>query len=335
MSFREFIEQRWYDQGAPPPSLLRPLACAYGAIARRRRARLSAEAASIELPVPVIVVGNISVGGTGKTPFVIWLVERLREWGFRPGVIARGYGGRAARYPLAVHAGSDPREAGDEPCLIARRCNCPVVVAPDRVAAARALIASHEVDVLIADDGLQHYRLPRALEFCVVDGARGLGNGALLPAGPLREPAARLDEVDLAIANGGGFVAPRTPTIGMRLIADSAVSLLDGERLPLSAFAGQRVHALAGIGHPERFFRLLEAAGLIVIRHPFADHHVFRESDFKFADGAPVLMTEKDAVKCQARAGQRRWFVPVSAAIGPEQTMRVQQCLASLKRPRR
>lgn len=332
---RESVERLWYDT-APPPLVLRAVAGIHGRIAARRRARLIAESAGNALPVPVIVVGNISVGGTGKTPFVIWLVERLREWGWRPGVISRGYGGVARTYPLTVRADSDAREAGDEPCLIARRCACPVVVAPDRVQAARALIATDDVDVLVADDGLQHYRLPRVLEFCVVDGVRGLGNGALLPAGPLREPPSRLDEVDLVIANGGGFVAERTPTIAMLLAGDLAVPLDGGTPLPLSDFRQRRVHAVAGIGHPERFFSALAAQGLVVTRHPFSDHHVFRESDFAFSDSEPVLMTEKDAIKCHAFSKADRYFVPVNADIGPDETQLVQrlvqQSLASPKR---
>lgn len=324
-----WLQQRWYST-QPPPLALRPLAALYGAVALRRRQRLQAQ--SQPLACPVIVVGNISLGGTGKTPFVIWLVERLRAWGYRPGVISRGYGGRARSYPMRVGADSDPHEAGDEPVLIAWRTAAPVAVDPQRVRAAQSLIDSGEIDVLVADDGLQHYRLHRDLEICVVDGRRGLGNAALLPAGPLREPARRLDEVQLVVANGGGFRAPWTPTLEMQLRAENAVALKGGEVVALDSFRGRRVHALAGIGHPPRFFDMLRARGIVVLPHPFADHHAYRPGDLEFEEPLPVLMTEKDAVKCRAWAGAGHYAVPVDAVIDPAGEGLVQQCLARLKR---
>ncbi len=294
---------------------------------RRQRLRHTAEA----LPVPVIVVGNIAVGGTGKTPFVIWLVERLREWGWRPGVISRGYGGSAPQYPFAVCADSDPSHCGDEPLLIARRCECPVVVAPDRVAAARALLAQSAVDVIVADDGLQHYRLGRDLEICLVDGARGLGNAALLPAGPLREPPQRLREVDLVVANGPGWDDAALRPLRMQLHSEQAHNLLSGAAQPLAAFRGRRVHAVAGIGRPARFFEMLRAAGIDAIEHPFADHHAYVPAELAFGDALPVLMTEKDAVKCGAFAAPAWWAVPVCAQLDPVDAARVQESTARLR----
>jgi tetraacyldisaccharide 4'-kinase len=309
---KKWLESRWYSS-RPAPWWLRPLAALYGWIAARRRRRLAAHAA--RLPVPVIVVGNISVGGTGKTPFVIWLVEQLREWGFSPGIISRGYGGHAPQYPLEVDAQTDVRHSGDEPLLMAQRLRVPVVAAPDRVAAARALLARHEsVNVLVADDGLQHYRLARDLEFCVIDADRGFGNGALLPAGPLRESPSRLHEVDGVIVNGGGWRDAGEAHADMMLGMTTVMSF-GGRAQPLMAYAGQRVHAVAGIGHPERFFEQLHSFGIKVIPHAFADHHAYRLSDLQFGDSLPLLMTEKDAVKCRGFA-QRHWvYVPVTAQI--------------------
>ncbi|MGQ0619630.1 MAG: tetraacyldisaccharide 4'-kinase [Panacagrimonas sp.] len=323
-----WLEQRWYTP-EPSPVLLRPLAAIYGSIATARRRRLTGKAPA--LACPVIVVGNISLGGTGKTPFVIWLVERLRAWGHRPGVISRGYGGHASGYPLRVRHDSDPAQAGDEPVLIAWRTGVPVMVDPDRVRAACALIETGEVNVLVADDGLQHYRLQRGLEICVVDGRRGLGNGDLLPAGPLREAATRLDEVNLVVANGGGFRAPRTPTLDMRLVTDSVVALRGGGVISVGRFVGRRVHAVAGIGHPPRFFDMLAARGIEVIPHPFPDHHAYTAGDITFGDALPVLMTEKDAVKCRVFSGSRHHAVPVSASIDAADENLVQQSITSLK----
>lgn len=318
------LDQLWY-RAAPPPALLRPLASLYGSIAGRMARQRKAGA--VQLPLPVIVVGNITVGGTGKTPFVLWLVEELRRRGWNPGVISRGYGGRAPSYPLRVSATTDPSWAGDEPALIARRLDVPVAVAPDRVAAARLLLDAGEVDILVTDDGLQHYRLARDIEICVVDGSRGLGNGSLLPAGPLREPPQRLQLVDLVVVNGGGWRAPGLNTVDMQLRTVEAISLDSGERRPLSAFAGGRVHAVAGIGNPQRFFASLRAAGVEPIPHPFPDHHDYTGIDLAFDGSEPVLMTEKDAVKCGELATPRLWYVPAQAVLAAEGTALVQQLL--------
>ncbi|WP_028079323.1 tetraacyldisaccharide 4'-kinase [Solimonas soli] len=324
---KDWLQRRWYAP-RPAPLALRPLAALYGAISRTRSARLRAHAQRVG--VPVIVVGNISVGGTGKTPFTIWLVERLREWGWQPGVVSRGYGGRAAGYPHEVRTDDEPAVCGDEPLLIAQRARCPVVVDPDRVAAARRLVARGGVDIVISDDGLQHLRLARDLEICLIDGRRGLGNGALLPAGPLREPPARLASVDLVVVNGAAH-APYAGALRMDLETAAPRRLLDGTAREFAAFRGERVHAVAGIGDPSRFFAGLVAAGLDVVPHAFGDHHAYRPADLAFGDTRPVLMTEKDAVKCRAFADARLWAVPVAARLSEDDTARVQQCAAKLR----
>jgi tetraacyldisaccharide 4'-kinase len=304
------LDSLWYEPH-PLSLLLAPFGRVFAMIAaERRRAYDSGLLHRVRLPVPVIVVGNITVGGTGKTPLVVWLVERLRVMGRRPGVVSRGYGGRARRWPQRVTAGSDPAEVGDEPVLIARRCACPVVVAPQRVSAARTLLAEYDCDVIVCDDGLQHYALARDLEIVVMDGARRLGNGRCLPAGPLRESPSRLQSVDLVVVNG----KPREGEYAMHLAGGWAQSLRDpAVERPLDDWCGQTVHAVAGIGNPQRFFTHLRAHGLEVIEHPFADHHRFQADDLAFGDTRPLLMTEKDAVKCRAFAGADRWVVPVSA----------------------
>jgi tetraacyldisaccharide 4'-kinase len=321
---RRWLEARWWHQ-APVPGWLAALSGLYGrvALARRRRAL----AAAVTLPVPVVVVGNLAVGGTGKTPVVIALVEALVAAGFHPGVVSRGYGGRGAGG--RVPPDGDPGRYGDEPVLIARRTGVPVWVDRDRVAAGRALLAGHGVDVVVADDGLQHYRLARTVEIAVVDGRRRFGNGRLLPAGPLREPPGRLAEVDLVLVNG--LRSPHEP--GFDLVAGDPRALRDDQRRPLAAFTGSPVHAVAGIGDPSRFFASLRAAGVEPIEHPFPDHHRYRPGDLAFGDPRPVLMTEKDAVKCAAFA-QANWYaLPVSAVLPPAAIARVVERLA--QRPRR
>jgi tetraacyldisaccharide 4'-kinase len=306
----------------------------YGRIAQRRRTRLLQQRdAASPIPVPVVVVGNISIGGTGKTPFVIWLVEQLRQWGWSPGVVSRGYGGRAPSYPHRVTATDDPAVCGDEPLLIARRTGVPLFVDPDRRRAVAALLAQGGVDIIVTDDGLQHYRLPRDFEICVVDGRRGLGNGWLLPAGPLRELPARLDAVGLVVVNGEGWSPPDSiPHLVMKLALEDAWPLRGGVPLPLFRWRGQKVHAVAGIGHPQRFFDALAAEGLLIEPHPFPDHHAFSAADLDFGDDLPVLMTEKDAMKCLDFAPAAAWAVPASAQIDTAAGARVQQSLQSLKR---
>jgi tetraacyldisaccharide 4'-kinase len=328
---KAWLTRRWYGT-AKAPWFLRPLAALFGLVARLRRRRQQAQAREQRLPVPVIVVGNIAVGGTGKTPFVIWLVERLREWGWKPGVVSRGYGGTAPRWPQQVRADSDPALVGDEPVLIARHAGCPVFVGPDRALAAQRLLASGGVDIVVSDDGLQHYRLWRDLEIVVVDATRGLGNGKLLPAGPLREPASRLGEVALVVVNGSGWAAPAGRQLAMRLVAQEARKLDGSGARPLGAFAGQTVHAVAGIGNPARFFAMLSQQNIGLVMHPFPDHHAFTRADLEFGDELPVFMTEKDAVKCRGFAGPAHWVVPVEARIEPDGVALVQELTHALRR---
>jgi tetraacyldisaccharide 4'-kinase len=328
---KAWLTRRWY-RSAPAPWFLRPLALLFGFVARLRRARQQRQARQQRLPAPVVVVGNIAVGGTGKTPFVIWLVERLREWGWKPGVISRGYGGRSRNWPQRVTPESDPVQVGDEPVLIAQRARCPVVVGPDRVAAGMMLLNGGGVDIVVSDDGLQHYRLWRDLEIAVVDATRGLGNGRLLPAGPLREPVARLGEVGLVVANGPGWTAPAGRQVNMRLQPSGARALNGAEARPIGAFAGQTVHAVAGIGNPARFFAMLSQQNIRLVVHPFPDHHPFTRGDLDFGDGLPVMMTEKDAVKCRAFAGPGRWVVAVEAGIDPNGVALVQELTQSLRK---
>jgi tetraacyldisaccharide 4'-kinase len=314
------MEQRltelWYRE-TPGPSLLQPLSWLYGAIVRCRHWLYKHGWLRVERAgKPVIVVGNLTVGGTGKTPLVAWLAGYLSNAGLRVGIVSRGYG-RSSQAPQVVVGESDWREVGDEPLLLRRLTGCDTVVSRDRVAGARKLVAMG-VDVVIADDGLQHLRLARECEIVVIDGARGFGNGRLLPAGPLREPPSRLRESEIVVVNGAAEHAslsgPLRQSFQMTLFGDDA-HRLDGlaPPQPLEHFRGQRVHAVAGIGNPDRFFRNLRALGLAVIEHPFADHHPFAAADLTFDDELPVLMTEKDAVKCRSLATPRLWYVPVVA----------------------
>lgn len=273
-------------------------------------------------PVPILVVGNISVGGTGKSPLVIGLVNHLLSQGYRPGVVSRGYGGRSVHYPLEVTSGSPAGEVGDEPLMIYRRTGVPVVVDPDRVGAARYLLDQHQCDVVISDDGLQHYALPRDVEVAVIDGARGLGNGLCLPAGPLREPPSRLKEVDLVVVNG----EPELPEgcqaksfTSMKVRPTRLVNLKTGEtRLP-ETLAGEQVHAVVGISNPERFFASLSNLGCMMTPHQFPDHHAFEPGDFSFSDSRMVVMTEKDAVKLDSLSleGDHYWYLEVNAVFDP------------------
>jgi tetraacyldisaccharide 4'-kinase len=308
------LDHYWY-RNSPWLWLLWPLSMLFCLlVVLRRRLYRAGLLSSHRLPVPVIVAGNITVGGSGKTPLVLWLADYLKQQGYRPGLISRGYGGQAGHWPQPVLAGSDPAQVGDEALLLVRRSGCPMVVGPDRVAAARQLLAAHEVDVIIADDGMQHYRLQRDIEIAVLDGERRLGNGLCLPAGPLREPPARLAEVDFVVSNG----AARPGEWPMSLQGEEALAVQGDARRPLSAFQGSAVHAVAGIGHPERFFNALRRQGLTLTPHPFADHHPYAEGELEFGDDAPVLMTEKDAVKYGDYATGRHWFVPVTATLPDE-----------------
>ena len=324
MRLQRRLEAIWYSS-ATPPAWLRLLERLFIWISSRRRLRLQAQA--VDVGVPVIIVGNIAVGGTGKTPFVTWLVQSLRSQGMNPGLISRGYGGRANRWPQPVTSDSDPAQVGDEAVLLAQRTACPMWVGPDRVSAARALLEHHGVDVIVSDDGLQHYRLARSFEIAVVDGVRKLGNEHLLPAGPLRESPERLEQVDLVVVNSGHLEHRGRSVVHMHVLLDAAHTLDGDQRRQLSEFAGSPAEAVAGIGHPERFFERLEAAGIQIRRHAFADHHPYTAVDLEFDGDAPILMTEKDAVKCRGFARSRCWYVPVDAVLDEGDTRLIEALL--------
>lgn len=302
---------RYWDTPNPIAVLLLPLSWLFAAVVRLRLAAYrTGLLRTRRLPVPVVVVGNITVGGTGKTPLVIWLADYLRQRGWRPGIVSRGYGGRAGSWPQQVRADSDPASVGDEAVMLAAHTGCPLCVGPDRPAAVAALLAHTDCNIVISDDGLQHYALARDLEIAVIDGERRLGNGHLLPAGPLREPASRLDAVDLVVVNGTGDEGE----LSMKLIQPAVRSLQEpGRELALTDLRGRRVHAVAGVGNPQRFFALLTQHGIEIEPHPFPDHHPFRAEDLAFDDGLPVLMTAKDAVKCRRLPCRDCWVVHIDA----------------------
>ena len=312
----------WFgDQ--PPPLSARLLSGLYaGVIGLRQALYQRGLLRRVQVPVPVIVVGNLIAGGSGKTPLAIALVERLRNAGWTPGVATRGYGRDDASRPLWVERDTDAATGGDEPVLIARRTGAKVRADRDRVAAARALVAAG-CDVVVCDDGLQHYRLQRDVEIEVVDGRRRYGNGRLLPAGPLREPVARAARCDFHVLNLPAEEAESSSNATqagfgewpMRVRTENALPMMGGRPRPLATLAGQRVHAVAGIGDPQRFFGSLRAHGIAVVPHAFADHHRYEAADFQFGSDLPVLMTQKDAVKCAGFAGERYFSVPAHAEL--------------------
>jgi tetraacyldisaccharide 4'-kinase len=315
MSAQSWLNKIWYGRTVPPWWLL-PFSALYGFVSARRRDHFADRRnAPLQLARPVIVVGNLSVGGTGKTPLVYWLVSQLKERGFTPGIATRGYGG-SSREVRVILASDDPAVVGDEPILLAHRTQAAVAIGRDRPAAARLLIDSG-CDVVVSDDGLQHYALARDCEIAVIDGERLFGNGALLPAGPLRELPARLRGVDAVVLNGAGSATqPQIHNaLHMRIEACNAVSLTHGSAKPLTEFAGQTVHAVAAIGNPQRFFNMLQSFGIKVIAHPLPDHAHLRGEDIFFTDDLPVFMTEKDAVKCLKMAGDQHWQVPIDVAF--------------------
>lgn len=284
----------------------------------------------------IVVVGNLTAGGSGKTPLVIRLCRLVSDAGLKPGVISRGYG-RDDRELREVTASSSPEAVGDEPLLIANRTGVPVIVARDRCAAARALL-EQGIDVVICDDGLQHYRLPRSIEICVVDGSRGFGNGRLIPAGPLREPVSRLAKVDHVVINGeSGVIPAEIETQNMHFVTGMLRSMDDGMAWRLSQFKGCKVHAVAGIGNPARFFDLLRTSGITVIEHAFPDHHAFKIEDFEqMSADFPILMTEKDAVKCTRLGLKNAWFLSVDAVLpGEWETRLVDQIIAQVDQQER
>ena len=310
MSVQSWLNKIWYEEA--PPWWLLPLSFIYGAIAGTRRFLYSKRLRrSWRASCPVVVIGNLSVGGTGKTPLVCWLVAHLQERGYTPGVVTRGYGG-SSREVRRVAIDDDPLTVGDESILLARRTGAPVAIGRDRPAAAQLLV-SDGCDVIVSDDGLQHYALARDCEIVVIDGDRRFGNGWLLPAGPLRETPSRLKAADAIVVNGGRALL--SGALSMRLDARKAIKMVGGGMQTLTSLSGSSIHAIAGIGNPERFFNMLRSRGIEVIGHALADHARITSSDIEFGDEKPVLMTEKDAVKCTAFAGEQHWYVPVTACF--------------------
>ncbi|WP_236193971.1 tetraacyldisaccharide 4'-kinase [Pseudomonas glycinae] len=316
MAMSDRLLAAWY-QGHPALTLLRPLEWLYRRVVAGKRQRfLDGEGEIYQSSVPVIVVGNITVGGTGKTPMILWLIEHCRRHGLRVGVVSRGYGAKPAQLPWRVQADQTADIAGDEPLLIVQRTGVPLMIDPDRSAAVRALLDSEPLDLILSDDGMQHYRLARDLELVLIDAARGLGNQRCLPAGPLREPVERLQSVDGVLFNGA--LEDRDGGFAFRLQPSTLVNLHSGERKPLDHFPpGQAVHAVAGIGNPQRFFNTLEALDWRPVPHAFADHAEYSVQALSFTPSLPVVMTEKDAVKCRAFAAVDWWYLAVDAVPSP------------------
>ena len=312
MALSDRLLRAWYT-GHPFLALLRPLECLYRRVVERKRARFVAGEGEIyRPPVPLIVVGNITVGGTGKTPLILWLIEHCQRQGLRVGVVSRGYGAKPPTLPWRVTAQQSAAQAGDEPLLIVQRTGVPLMIDPDRSRAVKALLASEPLDLILSDDGLQHYRLARDLELVLIDNARGLGNGHCLPAGPLREPAERLESVDAVLYNGAD--SDTQSGFGFKLQPTALINLRSGERQPLDFFApGQALHAVAGIGNPQRFFTTLEALHWRPVAHAFADHAPYSAEVLSFTPSLPLVMTEKDAVKCRDFASPQWWYLAVDA----------------------
>ena len=312
MAISDRLLRAWY-RGHPLLALLTPLECLYRRVVERKRARFVAGEGEIyRAPVPLVVVGNITVGGTGKTPLILWLIEHCQSKGLRVGVVSRGYGARPPHLPWRVTAQQSADQAGDEPLLIVQRTGVPLMIDPDRSRAVKALLDSEPLDLILSDDGLQHYRLGRDLGLVLIDNARGLGNGRCLPAGPLREPVERLQSVDAVLYNG----ADSDPQAGFafKLQPTALINLCSGERQPLDYFpSGQALHAVAGIGNPQRFFTTLEALHWRPIAHAFADHAPYSAEVLNFTPLLPVVMTEKDAVKCRDFASPHWWYLAVDA----------------------
>ena len=305
--------KHWYRRGAVA-WLLWPASLAFGFLGSARRILYRLRLLKSAHPgIPVIVVGNLTAGGSGKTPLVLWIAELLKRNGWSPAIVSRGYGGSGG-VPRAATIASEAEDVGDEPIVLARRSGCPVWVGPDRLQVIEALRLQHaDVDVVILDDGLQHYRLRRDVEIAVVD-ARGFGNGFLLPAGPLREPARRLKSLDAVVCHDNSAL----PGFRMALEGDMAHRMTDArDRRPVQAFSSHKVHAVAGIGNPNRFFLHLARHGVRVMPHPFPDHHRFAPGELEFGDDVEVLMTEKDAVKLRRYSRANWWVLPVSAKLDP------------------
>lgn len=304
---------RLWRTRSPVVVLLLPLSWLYAGIVRIRRACYdSGMLEVVRFPRPVVVVGGITVGGSGKTPLVMHVVRMLEAGGRRPGIVSRGYGGRARGAPLVVDRTTPVSECGDEPAMLARRLGVPIVVDADRPRGVNTLITTLDCDVVVSDDGLQHYAMDRQVEIAVVGGGGHAGNGYCLPAGPLREPLARLREVDMVVSNGG---PPEPGWYTMNLRIEGLRRLNGNEERPLADFRGRRVHAVAGTGSPHGFFEMLADLGLDIEAHPFPDHHRYESRDFEGMTGASIVMTEKDAVKCTDMPLDDAWYAPVSIEL--------------------
>jgi len=353
MSFSDYVQRLWY-QKKWGIWWLWPLQWVYGYLVQIRKAsyKRSLERGakgkfqSWKAPVPVIVLGNVTLGGTGKTPLTLALADILKKQGYRPAIISRGYGGKSDHYPVNVSQDTSPNEAGDEPVMLFARSDCPVVVSPFRVDAAQYVLSHFNCNILLCDDGLQHYALQRDLEICVIDTKRGVGNGHMLPVGPLRENLQRLSEVDFVIENldntaipsaskdqekisavkeWRNYLAPsQWPEVGTmvfeveKVMPVSSSSKEKVTSVQLDFFKGKQVHGVAGIGNPERFFDMLEKHGIEVCRHFFSDHHNYSTHSFNFNDGLPILMTEKDVVKCRSFNLKNAWFVSIEARLNED-----------------
>lgn len=317
-----FLERAWHRRAAWLV-LLWPLSLLFQALTKLRRAMQQAKGRPVGLRAPVVVIGNISLGGTGKTPLLITLAAELQKQGFKPGIISRGYGGSAPSYPLAVDPDSDVGQSGDEAFLMAERTGCPVYVDPNRSAALAALIDNEDVDVVLSDDGLQHYKLYRDLEIVVVDGQRLFSNGFCLPAGPLRESVSRLNEVQHIVVNGepAREISQLSSASTMRLEPRFLVNLLSGEKRPFAGAPfnmGNTLQAVSALGNPQRFYDLLERLPYQVETFSFPDHHNFTAEDFEqrgIDEHQPVVMTEKDAVKCRQFAKNNFWYLSVEVNL--------------------
>lgn len=310
------VDSIWYQRNKVVLWPLIPLTTLYiGLIKLRRKFYQMGICKVHKFPVPIIVVGNLTVGGTGKTPLVMHIINRLRQQGWQPGVVSAGYKGQH-QTPTTVHSYSQPHEVGDEAVLLAKRLNCPIVVGHNRAIAVQKLLTEHKINIIVSDDGLQHYALNRDIEIAVIDGDRQFGNGYCLPAGPLREPKSRLLEVDLVVSNSRSVSEDVKIDYTMEYQADNLYNAVELDaQMPLDSLRGKKVHAVAGIGNPKRFFQLLEAYGLQVIAHPYPDHHPFIARDIGFSDDLPVIMTEKDWVKCISFVSKHHWVLPVTAQL--------------------
>jgi len=308
------ITKAWYSRH-PLLNLLLPFSGLFRvAVSIRKFLYRSGVKRVSKFSVPIIIVGNITVGGTGKTPLCIWLAKFLQDNGYKPGLVSRGYGGRLNKNVIQVTEESNANDVGDEALLLARRTECPVVISTSRVKAVETLLANNSCDVVISDDGLQHYALARDIEIAVVDGSRRFGNGKCLPAGPLREPVKRILQMDFVVTNG----ANNQDDFGMHLQAEAFCNLVNGNECGIEKFENKKIYAVAAIGNPPRFFQQLQAMGLDIVEHAFPDHYKFKSRDLDFGEDAIVIMTEKDAVKCKDFASENLWYMPVRAELNKD-----------------